>query len=99
MGDEQGQQDDDRENAELDHAGDRLEHHEGERDCDDDDEQDRHLSRLLPNLACANITIPTASAMMIAILMILSTRPISRMPMITAMIRPIMHFLPGSPST
>src|SRR4051812_45971597 len=89
MGEEDRHQDDHREHGKLDHA---LHEPEGEKrqhERDDDREQSVHLIRFRPNLFCANITAPTHSATMIATLMIFRTSPISRMPMMTAMMSPI----------
>ena len=52
-----------------------LEREEREHDAATMMSKDGHLSRLVPSLFCANMTMPTQSARMIAILMILSTQP------------------------
>src|SRR5690348_6000816 len=89
MRDEDAEQHDDREHGELDHALHELEREERQKNGDDDGE-DRHFRRFVPpSLFCANITIPTQTARISATLMTLSSRPMSRMPMTTATMSPI----------
>src|SRR5438067_11310322 len=89
MGDEDRHKDDHREDGELDHAFHEAKGEKRQHERDEDGELSVHLSRFRPNLFCASITMPTHRARIIAILMIFRTSPISRIPMTTAMMKPI----------